>query len=84
MGENFCGFCSFLANRKSFPLDHLLCTVHCKIFPMNSVLCTTAKDFPLESFAIYGIHKGKSMHSVISFAYLPKSLAWQNFDMIND
>ena len=54
-GKNFR---SFQANRESF---HLLCTAHdslglmyCVSFPVNSVLCTTAKVFPLKTFAVYG------------------------------
>ena len=57
-GENFRGFQPIM---KVFPLNHLLCTVHNgkglmhrESFPVNSVLCTTAKVFPLESFAVYG------------------------------
>ena len=52
-------FCGFLANRKSFPLNHLLCTVHNglglmhrKSFPVNSVLCAQSRKFFPRSFAI--------------------------------
>ena len=57
-------FAVFQPIAKVFPLNHLLCTVHdghglmhCESFPVNSIqciLCTIAKGFPLESFAIYG------------------------------
>ena len=51
-GENFCGFCIFLANRESFPLESLLCAVHDGLglmhhvcFTVNSVLCAQPQKF---------------------------------------
>ena len=48
---------------KVLPLNHLLCIInngmglmHRESFPVNGVLCTTAKVFSLESFAVYGIY----------------------------
>ena len=54
----------FLANRESFPLNHLPCTVHNGMglihrnsFQVNSVFCAQPRKFsPLEIFAIYGIY----------------------------
>ena len=52
--QNFRGekLSRFLAYRKSFPLNHLLCTVHNgmdlmhrKSFPVNSVLCAQPQKF---------------------------------------
>ena len=61
-GKTFAVFTVFQPIAKVFPLNHLPCTVHNGMdlmnrenFPVNSVLCTTAKVFPLESFAVYGI-----------------------------
>ena len=60
-GETFTVFTVFQPIAKVFPLNHLPCTVHNGMdlmsrenFPVNGVLCTTAKVFPFESFAVYG------------------------------
>ena len=54
-------FAVFKLIAKGFPLNHLLCTahnglglMHCVSFPVNSVLCTIAKVFPLKTFVVYG------------------------------
>ena len=51
-GENFRGFHGFSANRESFPLNHLPCTVHNgvdlmhrKNFPVNSAFCAQPRKF---------------------------------------
>ena len=50
--EKFHGFCSFSANCESFPLNHLLCTVHDghglmhrESFPVNSVFYAQPRKF---------------------------------------
>ena len=50
--KNFCVFRGFLANRESFPLNHLLCTLHNGMglmhhesFPVSSVFCAQPRKF---------------------------------------
>ena len=75
-GENFRGFLGFSANRKSFPFNHLPCTVHNGMdlmhrenFPVNSAFCAQPRKFSSSKVLPYTVISQTSL-KITKVSYL--------------